>query len=668
MQKLLLAAILLAPVGPEAIDWAAHPENTWVRQSPRDGHPIPKFGWEGSGAYDPAHRTWIHQGGHDGIPQGFAQFAFSLETGAWEQVFPPNSPPGSCCVDGANVYDPACRRFVRFPGAALGHGWQWSRKVKMKASPVWLYDPEARAWTNMRPPPYKEPERYSKTVPGSLNAGATYDPVHEVSITFGGQTSGGGTNSLFAYDAWSNTLERLEGKGPPEPRDGHGIAYDAKNDSLVVFGSQYGNDEKTWFYRVEANAWEGVDLEPHPPGKKGKTYSTIPKLAYDSLNGVCLCVAWDDATGQHQTWALDVAARKWTAMKPATEPDTSTSRSRNLSYLPEQNVFLLELVGKDRGPEIWTYRYRKGPKPQDPPSGVEVVTEAGKATLTWKGTGDAKIYRAQADKSWEAKYAEIGTSRDGRFQDDGLAAGKTYFYRVDRSASVRTQPRVLLKPVVSVLAPDRIEVSWNGHPAKDIAGYNVYRGVVSVQTVKKGAPGAWKDNDPEYAEPQVVAVRDITGIARLNAAPIAATSFTDTSVDLSKKGPESGDYKYAVHAYIVRAVNRLGTESGPSPYALTLPSEPENVLIREKSGGAELKWDASKEKGVAGYLVYEIADHKVARITPEPVKASPFALTGNGTKRYCVVAVDAIGQEGQPSSSAWFNKSYKGFFAGEWHQ
>ena len=72
---------------------------------------------------------------------------------------------------------------------------------------------------------------------------------------------------------------------------------------------------------------------------------------------------------------------------------------------------------------------------------------------------------------------------------------------------------------------------------------------------------------------------------------------------------------------------------------------------------------------MAGYLVYEVVDSKVARITPEPVKSSPFALpSGNGVKRVCIVAVDAIGQEGQPSSSAWLNKSYKGFFSGDWHQ
>ncbi len=667
MRIALALALLLGRTGQE-FDAAAHPENTWVRQSPREGKPIPKFGWEGSGAYDPVHRLWIHQGGHDGIPQGFALFTFDLKTGAWEQKFPNTSPPGSCCVDGGNVFDVANRRFVRFPGAQLGHGWQWSRKVKMKNSGAWLYDPADGTWTNMRPPPYREPEKYSKTILGSLNPGATYDPVHEVSLSFGGQTSGGDTNSLFVYDAYSNQLERLQGKGPPYPRDGHGIVYDPKCDALVVFGSQYANDEKTWIYTYEKNAWEGLDLNPHPPGLKGKTYATIPKMAYDSANGVCLCVAWNDETGKHQTWSLDVAARKWTEMKPAVEPDTSTSRSRNLSYLPEQNVFLLELVGKDRGPEIWTYRYRRAAPPAAGPSELSVVTELGKATLAWTGTGEATIYRAQADKAWEAKYAKLASTKESRYVDTGLEAGKTYFYRVG-GGTARTQPRVLLKPVVSVLAADKVEVGWNAHPAKDLAGYNLYRGVVSVATVKKGSPGAWKDNDPEYAEPQVVAVRDITGLAKLNDAPIAATSFTDTKVDLSKKGPESGDYKHAVYAYIVRAVNRLGVESGPSPYALTLPSEPENVLVREKDGSAEVKWDASREKAVAGYLVYELTERNVTRLTPEPLRGTTFTHpAGKEMRRFCVVAVDTLGQEGQPSSSVWYNKSYKGFFSGEWHQ
>jgi hypothetical protein len=41
------------------------------------------------------------------------------------------------------------------------------------------------------------------------------------------------------------------------------------------------------------------------------------------------------------------------------------------------------------------------------------------------------------------------------------------------------------------------------------------------------------------------------------------------------------------------------------------------------------------------------------------------------TKRYWIVAVDALGQEGIPSAPAWgwrqFKKVYDGF-TGEWHQ
>src|SRR5262245_25726777 len=246
-------------------DWPGHPENQWVKQSPRRGAPAPAFGWEGSGDYDPHNRRWVHFGGHDGIPQGFHLFTYDLDSRRWRQRFPSTSPPGCCCVDGANVFDVAHRRFVRFPGASLGHGYQWSRGVKLKNAHVWLYDPAANAWTNMRPPPYQT--FLARTGLGSLNAGAAYDANHELALSFGGQGNSGDMNNLFAYDAHANALHRLTAAGPPSPRDGMGLCYDAKNDCLVVFGSQYDSDERTWTYRYAAGRWEGHDLTPHPPGK-----------------------------------------------------------------------------------------------------------------------------------------------------------------------------------------------------------------------------------------------------------------------------------------------------------------------------------------------------------------------------------------------------------------
>jgi hypothetical protein len=678
-------------------DWTGHPVNQWVKQSPRPGQPAPPFGWEGSGSYDPWSKKWIHSGGHDGVPQGFHVFTFDLDTGVWEQKFPNTSPPGVCCVDGANVFDPAHRRFVRFPGGSLGHGYQWSRGVKLKNSHVWLYDLASNTWTNMRPPPYRT--FLSSEGLGSLDAAATYDPNHELALSFGGQGASGGTNNLFAYDAHANRLHRLPAANPPSPRDGMGLAYDAGHDCLVLFGSQYASDEKTWIYRYPSatptekggmGGWEAHELEPHPVGKKLGTYSTIPKMAYDALNGICLCLTWDTNTGQHETWAFDAGKLQWTKMSPATEPDASMSRSRNLGFSAEHNLFILETSsreGKGKAPEIWTYRYRKAPADPRPapPANLRVETGPARATLTWTPSStpvkEYHVYRAQAEEPWKTHFAKIAAVPAPPFVDDELAPGKVHHYTVRAigkdgaesrpSFRARTQPRVLLRPVVSVLAPDRVEVAWNPHPDRDVVGYNLYRGTAVVRAVKKGTQAPWKDNDPEYAEPLPVEVRDVTDLRKLNAEPLTTPAFTDTRIDLVKKDPDPAEYRYHVHAYLVTAVNRLGTESGPSPYALTIPSEPVHVFCRERGETAELKWEPNPEKGITGYHLYKLGKShwEILKVTEAPLRATTFSHQGGrNTTRYWVVAVDALGQEGQPSSPVWFNRSYQGFFQGEWHQ
>ena len=666
--------------------WANHPENIWVKQSPRDGTPAPGFYYEGSGGFDPVSQKWIHHAGHDGIPQGFHTFTCDLATGVWEQRFPPTSPPGVCCVDGANVFDLANRRFVRFPGGSLGHGYQWSRGVRLKESAVWLFDPTDDTWMNMRPPPYREPEKYSKDVIGGLCSGGTYAANHEITISFGGSGAGGAKNSMFFYDAYANALHRIQASNAPPARDGMGLAYDSKRDKLVLFGSQYLNDEKTWAYDFRSNGWQAHELDPHPPGKKEGTYSTIPRMAYDSIHDTMLCIVWLGEGGGQETWSFDPAHMQWAKLNPTVEPAHSKSRSRNLTFSPEHNIFVLELSSTNNRPELWTYRYKKsaGARRTAPPTNLEVLTGAAKATLKWTASQSSEIkeyqvYRAEPALSWLADFEKIGATSGTSFEDEKIAPGKAYFYAVkaiardgtesDASFRARAQPRVVLKPIASALATNQIEIKWNAHPAPDVIGYNLYRGVASVKTVKKGEPGAWKDNDPEYTEPQIVKVSDITNITKLNDSPLRSTTYID-KIDLTRKGSEAADYKYAAYAYIVRAVNKLNVESGPSPYALTIPSEPTNLLCRENGDTAELKWDANPEKKIAGYRVYKLkGTWEILPVTTEPIHETQFThKAGRNDTRYWVVAIDALGQEGQPSSPAWCNHSYRGFYKGEWHQ
>jgi len=473
-----------------------------------------------------------------------------------------------------------------------------------------------------------------------------------------------------------------------------GICVDVKNDCLVVFGSQYASDEKTYLYRFGTGKWEAHDLQPRPNGKRGKTYSTIPRLAYDSVNQICLGLIWDDATGKHETWTLDVSKLKWKKMDPPTEAEPSMSRSRNLAYSPEHNVFLLELnpaALKGKGAQIWTYRYRSATAAfregesaargrLAPPANLQVETDAGRVALSWTpvpGAAAYRVYRSLSMEPWQPKFERVGDVKERSLVDDKIGPKQPAIYmvravdeqRIESADShrVRSEPRAALKPVVSVLAKDRIEITWNGHPAKDIVGYNLYRGLVTVRTGTKGEPKPWRDNDPEYNEPRVAEVSAITGIEKLNSELLTRLSFIDR-VDLSTPPAESKDYKFAVYAYIVRAVNKLGIESGPSPYALTIPSEPTNVFNREKGATAELKWAANPEKRIAGYHVYKLeGTWNIVRLTKQPVQATTFTHKSSQT-RYWITAVDSLGQEGQPSSPVWHQWSYAGFFNGEWHQ
>ena len=63
----------------------------------------------------------------------------------------------------------------------------------------------------------------------------------------------------------------------------------------------------------------------------------------------------------------------------------------------------------------------------------------------------------------------------------------------------------------------------------------------------------------------------------------------------------------------------------------------------------------------------------IPRLTRDPLEETAFTdpEAGKPTRRYYVVAVDALGQEGFPSSPVWFNREWRQYyepFTSEWHQ
>ena len=200
---------------------------------------------------------------------------------------------------------------------------------------------------------------------------------------------------------------------------------------------------------------------------------------------------------------------------------------------------------------------------------------------------------------------------------------------------------------------------------------------------------------PDQDHRDGIAIRRIGPFQRLTKEPLKATEFTDTTINLNEPQSIDGEpsydwplhkehldetgreYRKAVFAYRVRSVDESGKESGPSSAWFTIPSSPQHVFSKESGTTCQLKWAANPERGIAGYRVYRMDGRydkdAVARLTPEPIGVTTFQddSAGKSARRYYIVAVDALGQEGFPSSPVWFNREWRDFylpFIGDWHQ
>jgi hypothetical protein len=254
-------------------------------------------------------------------------------------------------------------------------------------------------------------------------------------------------------------------------------------------------------------------------------------------------------------------------------------------------------------------------------------------------------------------------------------------------------PRIVEDAVVSVRSPTRVELEWKAPVDESVAGYHVERAAVEVYSEDQLV--RLKKQTPPLAEPSVGAIRRIGPFTRLNAEPVISTTFVDSDVDLKRATTAAGEpvyeqrlnleqfdasgrpYRFAVYAYRIRAVTADGIASGPSPPFFTIPSSPQFVFSREEGATCHLRWVANPEAGIKGYRVYRMDGRydkdPISRLTADPSPATNHTDTSAGkhSRRYYIVAVDAISQEGFPSAPVWFEREWKQYyrpFVAEWHQ
>ncbi len=713
MRPWMFAALAMALVGPA---WGQQPirdpllpqaPGTWVKRSPLENTPpSPRLGYEGACVYDTRHGVLIRYGGHNqggGGEQGSEVWVFDPLSARWQLMLPNVSPPGVCCAQ-QNVFDPVLGRMIRFPAFSGSHGWQWFREIYLNNTSVWTYDLEQNRWQNMRPWPAP---RVS-----SLRC-ASWDEEFQVAVLFGGQGNNEGT---VVYDPWTNTWTRMNPPEQPPFRSAGNMAYDSRHRVHVLFGLQFREDPYTWIYSLRENRWQRRRPEPSPPARQNDAV-----LCYDSVAGKVVAVVkittgkGEQAKHRLETWLYDVGQDRWQRANPPQEPDPTSNRARVLVYAPDLNVALLEnrVHGRERKEQqIWSWRtvQRPRPLPLPPPQQLQVKTTPEEVHLRWSVPKDQRIREvvlewARAEVPWKARFRELArlkpqTTRYTHRPPDGQGVLMYRLRSVDAQGNasrpsqfVRAQPRVVEQLVVSVLAPREVHLKWQAPPGKDIAGYIVERAPVAVYSNSQLV--RIREQTPAWQRPVAGGIKAVGQFERLTPKPIPAAEFTDTAVDLNQtfreikdpvfQGrwfkshlvPEGKPYPWGVYAYRVRAVNALGVESGPSPAVLTIPSPVQYVFSREEGTTCHLKWEPNPEKGLRGYLVFRMdgrfAGSLVHPLNEKPVRETVFQdpEAGKRTRRYYVVAVDALGQQGHPSSPVWHRRQWQRFyvpFVGPWHQ
>lgn len=608
---------------------ADHPVNEWVKRTPLADSPVsPRLGYEGACVWDTRHRLLVRYGGHNqggGGEQGAEVWTFDPLTARWTLKEPNTSPPGVCC-NAQNIYDPTTGRYIRFPYFSGSHGWQWQRELYLNDSSIWTYDLTANRWRNMRPYPAPRLAPYRA---------ASWDSHHKLVVVFGGEGSNEGT---LLYDPARNEWRFPRPENQPEPRSGGNMAYDAARKLHILFGSQFSNDRHTWAYDVAANAWRDMRPPAMPP-----TNQNDAVLTYDPINQVVLALVkvttgeGDDARHEVQSWSYDAGQNQWKRLAPTVEPDSAGNRTRNLIFATDLNLALLEnCTSRPREQQVWTYRYAV------PKGGTPSAVAA--APLT---------------------------------SDEATAA----------------PPPLVDDLVVSAVEARRVELAWQVPLQTPAVRFQVERAVVEV----------WSDDQltrlkqctPPLESPSVGVIRRVGPFQVITAAPVETTSFVDTTIDLERPSAIEGEpvydrplhaeqidesgrgYRRAVFAYRVRSVDAQDRVGGPSPVVFTIPSSPQFVFSREDGTTCQLKWQANPERGIAGYRVYRMdgrwSKDPVSRLTATPLAATEFAdaTAGKTSRRFYVVAVDALGQEGFPSSPVWFEREWRPFyepFTGPWHQ
>lgn len=271
-------------------------------------------------AYDPLTRNTILFGGGTALDTGTGRFYQFNDTWLWNGVrwferFPETSPPPRA----AHVMVTMRDRIVVFGG----------KNDILQIGDTWVYQNEE--WHELHP----------LTSPSArFVAGATYDPIRDRIVMFGGQATtveGRNTVTTNLFDTWEFdgiNWTRVQASGPQVSTPT--LVYDEARHQVLMIGMKSDGATEMYVYNPADGTWsvpEGLDPATLPPcgNEVAMTYLSHSRTVL-LVGGLCQSSGFTD-----EAWEWD--GTKWTKITTTIIPDRAFGQA--LAYDPVRHVAII---------------------------------------------------------------------------------------------------------------------------------------------------------------------------------------------------------------------------------------------------------------------------------------------------------------------------------------
>jgi hypothetical protein len=376
---------------------------------------------------DPVRRRFVVFGGHDDH-NTLRNDVWSLSLDSpwqWQQLHPAGTPP-SARYNALGVYDPQGDEMVIFGGnGSLQDSWA-------------LHFSPTLSWEQLQP---------TGTLPyARTEASAVYDPVHQAMVVYGGfdgyVTVLDDVRSLSLAGAPTWTQLTPQGTSPG-PREGQVAIYDPVAARMIVFGgsTSTGRMNDVWALSLD----DSPTWSPISPSGSQPTPRYNASGFYDAASGRLIIRSGETSYQQppiQDMWALTLGgASHWNQMVPqGTGPAYRLFDGEGFDSLTANGVYFggASETSSNQRNDAWLLDLNDVPVPILLTLRSSSVTD-GVVRLQWFGPEPgmaASVFRRTATTDWQERaHTYVGGDGILPYDDKDVVAGGRYGYRVGYTSS-----------------------------------------------------------------------------------------------------------------------------------------------------------------------------------------------------------------------------------------